>query len=433
MSSPSLLIIAGLITLLTAGCVAEVKQAEQRTLITVPATKVAEPIRFERLVMDIRRGTPIGGFRLGLQCRINNTDVTWGGGRINASTVESADIFYHEMVAAGYEVLGNPTSLFKEPDDKRASFGVGGRITEIQLALCDAVDFFGRSKGISGDAYLKVQWQVFDKLERKVVFDTITEGTFKNPSATLDGEMVAINGALANAVANLAADPRFHELLTSGASNTQVAAGDQSVITFPSPPPSASPIVRQMDRIRSSVVTILSDGGHGSGFFISKEGHILTNQHVVGGAKMVKVRLLSGREMMGEVIRSHKHRDVALVLIEEKGYSPLPLRLREPGKVGEEAYAIGTPLMENLSTTVSRGIISAIRRNPRNGQEDLQSDVDIHAGNSGGPLLDSNGNVIGVSYAGYGGEATSVGLNLFVPIADALDKLNLKPKDDRSR
>lgn len=130
---------------------------------------------------------------------------------------------------------------------------------------------------------------------------------------------------------------------------------------------------------------------------------------------------------MGEVIRRHPKRDVAIIQVEKSRNIPIPIRT-EPLKITEEVYAIGSPILKKLSGTVSKGIVSKFTSNSR-GLEDIQADVDIHGGNSGGVLLDSRGNAVGVTYAGYGsGDGFSVGINLFVPIMDAMKKLNLEFK-----
>jgi S1-C subfamily serine protease len=104
--------------------------------------------------------------------------------------------------------------------------------------------------------------------------------------------------------------------------------------------------------------------------------------------------------------------------------SYLPVRAERPNTL-ERVYAVGTPLRESLRSTVTTGVVSAIRTDGRTGLSRIQADVAISPGNSGGPLLDENGNVIGIAVAGYS-KASSEGLNLFIPIGDALEAVNLK-------
>jgi len=171
------------------------------------------------------------------------------------------------------------------------------------------------------------------------------------------------------------------------------------------------------------VVTIYAGDGHGSGFFISKKGYLLTNEHVVREANFVKVQLATGREILGDVIKVNSKRDVALIKVEESKVMALPIKNGELN-IGNEVYAIGSPLAEDLKTSVSKGIISAYR--VRDNLKYIQSDVTILPGSSGGPLLDENGNVVGVSVSNIIFLGTPSGINFFIPIQDALFALNIK-------
>jgi S1-C subfamily serine protease/AAA+ superfamily predicted ATPase len=192
-----------------------------------------------------------------------------------------------------------------------------------------------------------------------------------------------------------------------------------TVVKLPVLPRSVTPLSEGTSALQAAVVTIKLDGGHGSGFFVSRDGYLLTNQHVVGDNKFVTVKLTTGREMPGEVLRSHKGRDVALVKVNESAMNALALQL-EPPDVAAEVYAVGTPLEERFSTTISKGIVSAYRT-----VDDLkliQSDAAIHGGSSGGALVDRFGNVVGISVSIITDSQVKVGtsINFFIPVADAL-------------
>jgi SpoVK/Ycf46/Vps4 family AAA+-type ATPase len=208
---------------------------------------------------------------------------------------------------------------------------------------------------------------------------------------------------------------------------------NDTLVRIPELPLSVTPLSERTSALQAAVVTIkLENGGHGSGFFISRDGHLLTNQHVVEDQKFVTVKLTTGREMPGEVLRSHKVRDVALVKVNESALNALPLQL-EPPDVLAEVYAVGTPYGERLSTTISKGIVSAYRttdayredNDARRSGGDLkiiQSDAAIHGGSSGGAMVDRFGNVVAISVAGIHDSAKKLGtsINFFIPIADAL-------------
>jgi hypothetical protein len=203
----------------------------------------------------------------------------------------------------------------------------------------------------------------------------------------------------------------------SGYRETAPEKISDTLVKIPALPRSVTPLSEGTSALQAAVVTIKLEGGHGSGFFISKDGYLLTNHHVVGDNKFVTIKLTTGRQMPGEVLRSHKARDVALVKVNESALEALPLQL-EPPDVAAEVYAVGTPQDEKYSTTITKGIVSAYRT--ENDLSLLQSDVAIHPGNSGGPMVDPFGNVVAASVAGLTISGVSVSINFFIPIADAL-------------
>jgi SpoVK/Ycf46/Vps4 family AAA+-type ATPase len=198
-----------------------------------------------------------------------------------------------------------------------------------------------------------------------------------------------------------------------------------TLVKIPALPRSVTPLSERTSALQAAVVTIKLENGHGSGFFISRDGYLLTNHHVVGDNKFVTIKLTTGRQMPGEVLRSHKARDVALVKVNESAMEALPLQL-EPPDVAAEVYAVGTPYLETYSTTISRGIVSAYRT-----VDDLkliQSDAAIHGGSSGGAMVDRFGNVVAISVSGVTNSAEKLGtsINFFIPIADALKFLAIE-------
>jgi serine protease Do len=159
--------------------------------------------------------------------------------------------------------------------------------------------------------------------------------------------------------------------------------------------------------------------GSGSGFIISADGYILTNNHVVEGAETVIVRLLDRREFKAKVIGTDPNTDVAVLKIDAKSLPPVALGNSDDARVGEWVLAIGNPLGEGLTFTVTSGIVSAKGRAltglPGRGQgsiqDFIQTDAAINPGNSGGPLVSVQGEVIGINsaiasetgfYSGYG-------------------------------
>ncbi|HEX5575770.1 MAG TPA: trypsin-like peptidase domain-containing protein, partial [Gemmatimonadales bacterium] len=156
----------------------------------------------------------------------------------------------------------------------------------------------------------------------------------------------------------------------------------------------------------------------GSGFIVSKDGYILTNNHVVDGSDQVTVRLLDRREFKAKVVGTDPNTDLAVLKINAANLIPAPLGSSSAARVGEWVLAVGNPLGDNLTFTVTSGIISAKGRSlalpgqsDRSIQDFIQTDAAINPGNSGGPLVSVEGQVIGVNsaiasetgyYSGYG-------------------------------
>ncbi len=170
----------------------------------------------------------------------------------------------------------------------------------------------------------------------------------------------------------------------------------------------------------------------GSGFVISKDGYLLTNNHVIDGADEVTVSLGDRREFKAEVIGADARSDVALLKIDAKNLPTLKIGSSKQLKVGEWVVAIGSPFQ--LRFSVTSGIVSAKGRSIPNGSDStyvpfLQTDVAINPGNSGGPLFNLNGEVIGINSQIYTRSGGYMGVSFAIPIDYAMDVVDqLKEK-----
>lgn len=157
--------------------------------------------------------------------------------------------------------------------------------------------------------------------------------------------------------------------------------------------------------------------GAGSGFIISSDGLILTNNHVVEDATTIKVRLADEREFTAEVIGTDPQSDVALIKIDGKNLPTLPLGNSDNLEVGEWVIAIGSPF--ELSQTVTVGVVSAKGRS-RIGINDyenfIQTDAAINPGNSGGPLLNIHGEAVGINTAIFSRSGGYMGIGFAIPV-----------------
>jgi serine protease Do len=155
--------------------------------------------------------------------------------------------------------------------------------------------------------------------------------------------------------------------------------------------------------------------GVGSGFVIDGDGYIVTNNHVVDDATELKVRMSDDREFDAEVIGTDEQTDLALIKIDAGSLPELTLGDSDAMRVGEDVIAVGNPF--GLGGTVTRGIVSAKARDINAGPyvDFIQTDAAINRGNSGGPLLNLQGEVIGVNSAIYSPNGGSVGVGFAVP------------------
>ncbi|MBO5968253.1 MAG: trypsin-like peptidase domain-containing protein [Clostridia bacterium] len=209
---------------------------------------------------------------------------------------------------------------------------------------------------------------------------------------------------------------------------------DKNVVQVPTNGASLADLV---DSVIDSVVTVVvaKDGGtgFGSGFVYTDDGYIITNYHVIDKAKSIKVMCTDGRELPAELIDGDELSDVAVILVRNLGLSPLAIGDSDALRVGEDVIAIGTPVDTDYAGTVTKGIVSGTKRTVRvyessglleKTMEMIQTDTTLNHGNSGGPLLNMRGEVVGINtmkyYASDAGDTLyfSIQINDAVAIAD---------------
>ena len=394
-----------------------------------------------KVVANIKRGTSILHFPasglsdLGVKRTLCNAGYTgkatvdWGSGTavLGNWRNELGEIFYETLTDKALNVAGDPRDLFgKEKAVTSAEYRVGAVINEIRGNLCHAHHWYdGRPLyDYSGEMFIDVEWAVYDNLQKRQILKTKTQGYFKQVESKKSGIILMFHEAFARATENLMTRPNFIALATRQKSPEDRKRDVGPLIAFTSPKERKTALERDIQDLLPAVVTVRAGSAHGSGFSISSDGLILTNAHVVGDAKRVAVVLSNGIEVFGTVKRFDRKRDVALIKVPLRIPNVLPLR-KEPVKTLEKVYAIGSPLTESLKSTITTGIVSAVRKSKATGLVLIQSDAAISGGNSGGPLLDQFGNVIAISVATFVGRSAQ-NLNLFIPIGDALETLHLQ-------
>lgn len=158
--------------------------------------------------------------------------------------------------------------------------------------------------------------------------------------------------------------------------------------------------------------------GIGSGFIISKDGYILTNNHVVEKSNGIFVTMTDGKEYKAKIIGTDPRTDVALIKIDVNGLTPLTIGDSDKLKKGQWVLAIGSPF--GLDSTVTVGIVSAINRDTGDYLPFIQTDVAVNPGNSGGPLINLKGEVVGINSQIVSRSGGFMGISLAIPIDEVM-------------
>jgi serine protease Do len=385
-------------------------------LSTLPAG--TRPVKFARVIVQLKpepwayiRTYQVNGGALALKEGL----MTWQNGEEEVKVSAVSSIFDEELLRAGGSPDNATSNLFSQ--ESTSDFQVGVRVTEMLGRFCNAC-WGTRGKRWTGAVRISARWEVYSSLDRKVVAAVDTAGGFAAPKEGLDGDPDRlINEAFRDNARRLIASEEFRRAISS-----PVSAATPNSLPMASVTLAVSTTHHSIGEAPNAVAVVFAADGSGSGFVISNDGLMLTNQHVVGASRYVKLKWSDGTEALGEVVRTDRRRDVALVKVDAKGRLPLALRTGDVNQ-GETVYAIGSPLGEALQNTMTKGIVSANR--VQDGQTFIQSDVAVTHGNSGGPLLDDKGQVIGITDWGIGSDSGNLNLNFFIPIGDALRALGL--------
>ncbi|MBV1775275.1 S1C family serine protease [Burkholderiaceae bacterium DAT-1] len=350
----------------------------------------------------------IGAFMSGMFCT-NSRDIYFTKDTSDWVKADLQRLFKEEAIKHGYPRTIASQSAFDEKLGSEATFKVGATLIDFKYKAC------GETKDLRGKSYMKVKWELYSPLLQSVVYSNTVESSFSNETGSSLNIDDFFDPLLRGNIDNLFADAAYVETFKTGGKSKieklpplRIAGGIKETIL----PQFFS------KQLLPGVVTIESSIGSGSGFFIGKDGYLLTNQHVVGGARYVKIKLADGRSIVGEVQRMNSQRDIALIKAEYSAEHTLSLS-KAKGTVGSAVYAVGSPLSQELAGTVTQGVLSAYRT--IEGTTYIQSDVSIKPGNSGGPLVNNEGQVIGVAALGM----TTGGIAMFIPISEAIEQLSI--------
>ena len=312
----------------------------------------------------------------------------------------------------GFQAVGAESLVFDKDESHRAAFKLGAVVKEL---VC-------RKPQAGVRCALGVEWQLLDVAKDAVVYKVTTRSVvFDVPQ-----QQIGTIGSrlLLGSLDSVARRPRFRSFLMEGES-----AGAKSTdpplpaATFASCPMLTKKMPAAAEQALRATVVVKSRGGFGSGFFITRDGLVLTAAHVLDGSPP-KLVLRDGSEIDAVPVRVGLHTDVALL----RPRTPLSQQACLPPSatgdpvVGSDLYAVGTPTSVSLAFSLTRGIVSGIR--DIDGHHLLQTDAPVNRGNSGGPMLDEGGAVIAIANAKLAGSAVE-GIAFGVPIASAMRALGL--------
>ena len=173
----------------------------------------------------------------------------------------------------------------------------------------------------------------------------------------------------------------------------------------------------------TSCVTIITDGGHGSGVIINDNGYVMTAYHVVDGANKIDVKFSHGLKLKATLVAYDYPNDVAILDITGEGFQALPLNTKDNSGLGINVLTIGTPAELELGQSVAKGILSGKRKIKE--KIYIQTDMAVSPGNSGGPLLNEKGEIIGIVQRKIVDEGVE-GIGFAIPVDKAIEVLNIE-------
>jgi S1-C subfamily serine protease len=303
---------------------------------------------------------------------------------------------------SGFTILGDSVPLFGNDEASQARYQLGATIKDITF------DGYNQFAGDFSESTLQVEWQLYDSFTKEIVLNESNSG-YGRQSGQGAGAMPS---AFRNALRKLVAESRLADIVATNNSDIPAPSYSNWLAISNSNPSRAFSLPADIDKVLEAVVIIRAGQETASGVIISGDGYIVTAAHVVSGVKETAVVLKNGLELSGTVLRVDQAQDLALIKIPGQGHHALELDLEGQTAVGSEIYAVGAPLGEQLSFTVTKGIVSGFRE--FNQASYLQTDASLNPGNSGGPLVDKSGRVIGIVSWKVSGNAVQ-GLSFAVP------------------
>lgn len=369
-----------------------------------------DTVSFTKVLIQIPPGDQFGRIVMNGSTR---QEIPFDGDGVSEASVNYNILAMDELRSLGYNVMGGESLLFAQDESAKARYAIGGSIRKLLFIVYGS--FWS---GIRTDAPLEmgmdVEWQIYDTRNKRVCYTVTTRGYSKQEGAFSK----VMQDTFREAFRTLLSKQAFSDAIRLSKSSVEkenweelkINSADEEELSLPA----------DLSKTETRVFTVKAGGSHGTGFFVSSDGYALTAAHVVSGLTKVTVLLSSGITLEADVIRASHSADTALLKIQGSGFPSFTLG-KSPS-VGTDVFVIGSPLSEDYAQSVSKGVVSGIRHIDE--KEYIQTDAAVNFGNSGGPLIDESGNVLGVinqKVAGIGVE----GLGFAIPIENVTDSLSL--------
>ncbi len=374
-----------------------------------------KPIAFHKILFKIPAGTPIVNRYTSSRRRINSLPSKGGSFSVAG---EYRVIARKELRNYGYNVIGEDNDLFDDADNSyKARYQLGGVVSELSFNI-----FVGFPNDLT-EVKMDIKWQLRDAIRRETIFTTTTTGSGASSTSKYEAEYAAFKDGLLR----LLEKKEFARLMDDSIDNDQKETYAQTIPIKTRKSIKNIRVPRDINTIMRGVVLVQVGKSHATGFFISSNGYILTAAHVVAGVQQATITTKSGLELQAKVVRLNQDQDLALLKVPGNGHFALPIETDSLPSVGSELYVVGSPFSKDLSFSVAKGILSAIRKDT--GHTYIQTDASMNQGNSGGPILGENGTVVGVaSWKISSAEGLSFGIPTTV-VAKKL-KLNLSEEEE---
>jgi hypothetical protein len=313
-----------------------------------------------------------------------------------------------EMRTRGFPALGAENLVFDKDKSGEARYLLGGTVRQVDCA-----------EPARTRCTISILWELLDSSTDRITYQVLTRASAD--AGTTQGSALA-DRLVMGALRSLLDRPKFRAALSPADEHGPSAPPAQAQVRVCGDVQAAMPAAA--DQLLDAVVMVEAGQSLGTGTFISPDGFVLTAAHVLPRAASVKVKTRAEEILNADVVRIDRGADVALLRVSGHSVRRCVSLGAGHARVGEEVYVAGTPLSKALAYSLSRGIVSGIRE--VRGQELIQTDASVNAGNSGGPLFDTRGRLVAVvrsKLVGTGIEGVAFG----VPALAALAHLGLTP------